>query len=469
MSTPISSPSIKRRLNGTPKSTISTNLYQSSEGNNNFVNNYLCKNIPILKDKELFDYVLNYCYQLKNYTKSNKDSHLKQGIIKEINSKLTQIKNNYEKINSINSENNIINRNNKIIKRHKLSANGLIEGIINCILHYYSDNSTINSNLKISQNNHFYQIMNKANGISLENFIIELYNSNENNKDLLFLNVLKAISEKLDYLQNNYNFIHGDFHSGNIFVYLDKNNIIDITFIDFGYTTINFPFKNNLLISGITESNLQRRNELNLKEEPLLKAIDLFHLIQNLKSFELSNKLLINKKIYNKLNSFFILINKIQNIYFKNFDKKILTNYKTNHFFTSSNEFFSRINYNNNSSFEILIPSNFIKKIDTLLNNNLDLSIKNNYMQLPKQKSLFGINNNNYELTESKRLFGNNNSELPKKKSKSIFGNNNNSELPKSKSIFGNNNSELPKQKSLFGNNNNSELPKPKKRLFRNF
>ena len=402
MSTPPSSPSHKRVLNETPKikkMNINENLSFFPPKNNIFLNNYLYKNIPILKNINLFNSIIEYCKQLKKYTKTDKESHLRLGIINEINSNLTHIKNNYEKINSINSDSNIINKNNKIIKRHELRADGLIEGIINCAVHYYSNDSTVNSNLKISTNNHFYQMMNKANGITLSEFIIELYNSDIPNKNLFLLDVLKEIALKLDYLQKSCGFIHGDFHSGNIFVnYLDENNSINITFIDFGYTTIQFPNKNNLLISGITEVNLQRRYQLNLEEEPLLKAVDLFHLIQDLKSYELNN---------NIFTPFFDLINKIQNIYFKNFDKKLLKKYKSNHFFTSSTDFYSKKNNNKKNSFEILIPENFIQNIDDLLINNNNNKIP--ISPLNKSKGLFGNNNNFESPKKSKGLFGNNN------------------------------------------------------------
>jgi hypothetical protein len=405
MSTPPSSPGHKRVLNGTPKN---VNLSKVSSENNIFLNNYLYKNIPILKNQYLFNSVLEYCKQLKKYTKSDKEYYLKQGIIKKINSELIQLKNNYEKINSINSNSNIINKNNKIIKRHELKADGLIEGIINCAVHYYSNDSTVKSNLKISTNNKFYQIMNKANGNTLSEFIIELYNSDIPNKNLFLLDVLKIIALKLDNLQNSCDFIHGDLHSGNIFINYE-NNTINITFIDFGYTTIKFPNKNDLLISGITESNLQRKYQLNLKEEPLLRAVDLFHLIQDLESYKFS----LNKKEYHKFDLFFDLINKIQNIYFKNFDTKLLKKYKSNHFFTSSNDFYSKKNIEQRSSFEILIPENFIINISDLVNiNNNNNKLQESKVK-GKGKGLFGNNNNNNKLQESKvkgkGLFGNNN------------------------------------------------------------
>jgi len=412
MSTPPSSPSHKKVLNETPKykkMNINENLSLFPPENNIFLNNYLYKNIPILKNKDLFKSVIKYCNELKIYTRPDKESHLRLDFIEKINLELIELKKICDKINSIYSVSSIIHKRNKIIKRHELRADGLIEGIINCIVHYYSNDSTIKSNLKISKNNHFYQIMNKANGVMLSQFIIDLYNNDRPDKNLFLLKVLKKIASKLDYLQKSCGFIHGDFHSGNIFVnYLDRNNSINITFIDFGYTTIKFPNRNNLLISGITESNLQRKYQLNLEKEPLLRAIDLFHLIQDLESYKSS----INKKEYSKFYLFFDLINKIQNIYFKNFNIEIFNAYKSNHLFTSSDHFFSTKNNNKDSSFEILIPENFIQNIDGLLNNNSNSnSNSNNNSKSPikKPKGLFG-NNNNLELAKkSKGLFGNNN------------------------------------------------------------
>ena len=99
-------------------------------------------------------------------------------------------------------------------------------------------------------------------------------------------------------------------------------------------------------------------------EEPLLKAVDLFHLIQNFASFEIT----INRNgETNKYSSFLILVHSIQQIYFKNFDKSILNNYESNHFFTSSNDFIGE-------SFNILIPEIFVSEIDNKLNNNIRIT-----------------------------------------------------------------------------------------------
>jgi hypothetical protein len=426
--------------NRTPETTPVKRSYINYNNNNRFLDN-LIQNIPILENTNLLESIFEYCNLLHTYHSSNKESYIRFGIIDKINNILKNIKNNYIKTNSIktNNENNdIIKIENKIIKKHSLKADGLIESIINNIVYYCSSDSTVKSNLSISTNNKFYQIMNYAEGISLGEFIIELYNSNNIiNKDLFLLNILKEVAIKLNYLQNSCGFIHGDLHSGNIFINYSSNNRIDITFIDFGYSTIKFP-NTDFLISGVTDVNLQSKYQFDLNIDEYLKSVDLFHLIENLVSF----KLMINETEKYKFKTFFNLINNIRMKYLLDFNIKLFSNYRSIHFITSSNIF-------QDNRFNILMPDEFIELIDNdiIINineytKNINESSNNNSNQKSiKRRGLFSNNNNN-----------NNNLNIKSTKKKGLFTNNSNNSN-------NNNNNNLniksTKKKGLFSNNNN--------------
>ena len=89
-------------------------------------------------------------------------------------------------------------------------------------------------------------VMNKVKDIDLGNYILNLYKRDDINsyqKETITFNLLQKIAEKLKYLQDNFSFIHGDFHSGNIFVQQKNNNDYNIKFIDVEYSTIKLPTK----------------------------------------------------------------------------------------------------------------------------------------------------------------------------------------------------------------------------------
>lgn len=333
---------------------------------------YINNKIPILfsNNNLLFDYIIDYCKELRDNKTSNKNYDIRT-ILQKINRYLKELKENeikrlnnlkeYYNENEDEDEVKIIKKNEKIIKSHNLKAKGLIEIIIQITLNYYDLKVNTKTNITLvrnTKNKRFLQIMNIANGVSLQEFIISIYN-NDNilNKNEYLLDALKLIAEKLDILQKECLFIHGDFHSNNIFIDINNPNN-PVTIIDFGYSVIKIPGKNDLLLCGAEESNISRKNVPNLLKYPYLKATDLFHLIQNLVSYELLYKCKDPLKsgnetsVFKNFDLYINFIKQIQGLYFNSISK-IYFKCKTNRSFTSSSDF-------DNSVFECLYPENFI-------------------------------------------------------------------------------------------------------------
>ena len=344
------------------------NVYSISDLEPEYVE-HLYKHIPILAydidNIPLLQQVLNYCLECKNKRSANKASFIKYNSLEKIRLSLNKIT---EKINSnsgFNNDNTYVIENNKnnskIIKVAPIKPLALIEAIIFCTLDYINKNKYKNNNKKfipninlISNNKKLYLKMSKASGISLGHFIIEIYKDNEideKNKNQLLLDILIEISKKLEYLQKNYGFIHGDFHSGNIFVEYDNNsNKIIINFIDFEYSTIKLPsIKKNIILTSPVSENISRRNILNLheKNEYPLKALDLFHLIEDLKTFKMKIETV---RIFNgNFKQFQDFLDKLSSLYKIN----VRLNGKI-HISTRKDDFF-------NESYSNLYPENFSK------------------------------------------------------------------------------------------------------------
>ena len=327
---------------------------------------HLYEHIPILKysidDIPLLQQVLNYCLECK-INRGNKESFIRYNSLENIRLSLNQIT---KKINSNSGFNNnntyvIENKKNssKIIKVVPIKPLALIEAIIFCTLDYINKNKYKNNNKKFipninitSNNEKLYLKMSKAPGISLGHFIIDIYKDNEiDNKDQLLLDILIDISKKLEYLQKNYGFIHGDFHSGNIFVEYDNNTRkIIINFIDFEYSTIKLlSNKENIILTSPVSENISRRNILNLdeKNEYSLKALDLFHLIEDLNTFQMKTETV--RAFNGNFKKFQDFVDKLKSLYKINgsLNGKI-------HISTRKNNFF-------NNSFSNLYPENFSK------------------------------------------------------------------------------------------------------------
>lgn len=280
---------------------------------------YLLERIPIFKDKDLYSLIIKYCLALNSnlsknieYSKNNIKEYLLE-IKKECIKNMEKMKN--IMVNKINEEYkvgsklkpktnneffNMFIKNKKYIKTHTITSEALIEALINCILYYCSENrATINSSLYYSksENNILYQIMNIAQEMSLSDYIKQLFKSKLDivTKKKYLLKVLKDIASDLLYLQDTCGFIHGDLHKGNIFLKLhptNENAPVQITFIDFGYSSIKLPLDNkkNLILTTPNESITITKNKKLYKSElpydieskPYLKAIDMYHLIETL-------------------------------------------------------------------------------------------------------------------------------------------------------------------------------------------
>ena len=195
--------------------------------NNKFIE-YINNKIPILKYKNLLELIINYC------DKSNKRLYLSN-----ITSTIRAIYN-LAKLNGFNNTNNIVfQKNRKFIKSYIIRGHGLIEGLIHSTINYYtvSNFSPMMNSLNRSKNNtsRFNEIMNISNGLSLDEYIKNLFNSDLLNKKEILIRILINITIKINELQDLCSFIHGDLNEQNIFVNTDT---LDILFIDFGRSII---------------------------------------------------------------------------------------------------------------------------------------------------------------------------------------------------------------------------------------
>jgi len=298
---------------------------------------YLVQHIPILLHPILYDLVIKYCLILNGKYGRKADVYI---VLNEIKDCLGVIKTN-SSTRKINKNTNLTIRqtiekhhpatselfelyilsNDKIIKSHKIIPDALIETFINCIVYYCSNSKVIRSNsarigsnsedigsnsarigsitnswLNYSANNKLYQKMNIAPGMELGEFVTMLYSSDLNIKEKndTLLTLLKSIAFKLNELQNSCGFIHGDLNIGNVFVKYDDNNenaLPEITFIDFGYSSVRLLLQNNsyLIVTAPTEINIKRETPFDILEEPELRAVDMYHLIDDLSFIESSN------------------------------------------------------------------------------------------------------------------------------------------------------------------------------------
>jgi len=306
----------------------------------------LQQKIPVLQDDTLLQHIIIYANKMAN----NED-------INPILSKINEL---------LKSQNNIYfqsytyanNNETSYVKAHKLNTASIIEAIIEYTLHFYDPsscpdlismeiNNIPNKNYPKNIKKRFKQkmeLLSSTEYISFGDYVVEYFNSLESNYQE-FKNTLIAIANKIYYLQQ-FGFIHGDFHSGNI--YINRQNG-QIRIIDFGFSCIQLPLNNNtlstfLLCVPVTEYKDPRNTQLRLPYNDDIRKIDLFHLICNLGSYNIP-----------KLNNF---INNIFADYNKNLIKnKIKSNY-TQHLLTCSKDLFA-IN-------DFFKPEIFITKINEI-------------------------------------------------------------------------------------------------------
>jgi serine/threonine protein kinase len=327
--------------------------------------NGLRQKIPVLQNDILLQHIIIYANKMAN----------KEDITPILN-----------KINELlQSQNNIyfqsytyVNKNGvSYVKTHKLNTASIIEAIIEYTLHFY-DNSSCPDLISMEINNipnknypknikkRFKQKMELLSNneyISFGDYVVECFNALDSNEQE-FKNILIAIANKIYYLQQ-FGFIHGDFHSGNI--YINRKNR-EIRIIDFGYSCIQLPLNNNtlstfLLCVPVTEYKDPRNTQLRLPYNDDIRKIDLFHLICNLGSFNIP-------KLNNFINNIFAdyNTNKIKN--------KIKSDY-TQHLLTCSKDLFSISDF--------FKPEIFITKINEISMNKK----QNNTSSLTENSTVF--------------------------------------------------------------------------------
>lgn len=217
-----------------------------------------------------------------------KKSELLRNITKELRKKYN--------LNNLGPFNNLSNKvyvkNNKVIKSYVFRAHGLIEGIIHATLCYLTQDGTkyvpsVNIIKKSNTNNNknrLHEVMNIAQGLSLEEYIIYLFNSNADNKKQLMIYVLQKIALNLLQLQNISGFIHGDLNEQNIFINKSDGSVL---FIDFGRSSCRIPTSNGsyAILSTPVDENLSYKYTLDINKDYQLRGIDLFYLIEKLSRF----------------------------------------------------------------------------------------------------------------------------------------------------------------------------------------
>lgn len=358
----------------------------------------LRERIPILQNNLLLQLILNYCIKFAN----NKDV---SSILNKINKLIYFIGNsqrhplNITPINTrINIESNIffeldpsINGT-TFIKGHPLNAAAIIEAIIEYTLHGYNKLSCpalISMEISNLTNNHHntrkrfiqrMEIISNNEYITFGNYIKELFNNlyrTYEQKIEELRNILIAIANKINYLYINYGFIHGDFHSGNI--YINPTNG-EVRIIDFGYSCIKLPLNNENLsdfLLCVPVSAYKTNNLLKFPYNDSLKKIDLFHLIYELSTSDIP---LLNRFINN-----IFKFSGNKNI------KEELNKIKEKHKFICSNKLFEISDF--------FVPDQFIIKI-----NDVPIEIEQN-----ERRNFSANSRSNRKNTHRRRIFNENN------------------------------------------------------------
>jgi hypothetical protein len=303
---------------------------------------YLFTKIPVL-NQDLLELIISYSNQSEKFKR------------KEFLDKITIKLRSDHKLGNLGPFNNLLNKvivqNNKVIKSYSFKAKGLIEGVIHTTLCYSLQNiytPSVNIIQKLNMNDRLHEVMNIAPGLSLEEYIMYLFNSDADNKKELMIYVLIKIAQNLLVLQNVCGFIHGDLNEQNIFINESDGSVL---FIDFGRSTCRIPIYNTrtCILSTPVAENLSYKYSLDINNEPRLKAIDLFYLVEKLSRFR--------RNSFNNYEDFISIINEI----------------KGNINVNSMNELFKFIytdSFLGNPDIGKFYPENFINNLGTLLAGN---------------------------------------------------------------------------------------------------
>lgn len=384
---------LKRKGNninyGSPSSKLKSNNHKNSSVVNSSSLLFLKDSIPILGIIDLRNRVMLFVNSINDgstpgYIRTASGyitNYLVELHNSSVNFNLSQM--------SVVKNNIVYKKNNKILKKHSLNAMSLVEGIIQFTLWSYYNNSTLHSSLNKRQSK-LWQIMPYSLNKTLGQFMFDVYSDSklsEFQKNSMFLEILIKVADKLNILQNNCGLIHGDLHSGNIFI--DAGNII---LIDFGNSYIRLQNGLNIFVPNELNINGYLRG---INKNDLSKAVDMFILIE---SFEKYDNELNEIKLEN-FQQFKRFIHQITERYFRTFTKTNYLSqkgYKGNHLvFSRSSDFLSA----SDTSLRYLLPSEFVKFIlDTggILSHPLDSVFhKNNNTKNQEKKSGLFDNNNN--------------------------------------------------------------------------
>ena len=268
----------KKKINKLPFNILSFNISYTS------YLSYLLTKIPILNEN-LLQLIITYSSLQNEFEKKISLRNITKELRKKYN------------LNNIGPFNNLDNKvsmqNNKVIKSYVFRAHGLIEGIIHTTLCYLTQDRTkyvpsVNiikkSNTNNNNKNRLHEVMNIAPGLSLEQYIMNLFNSNADNKKQLMIYVLIKIALNLLQLQNISGLIHGDLNEQNIFINQTNGSIL---FIDFGRSSCRIPTSNGsyAILSTPVDENLSYKYTLDINKDYQLRGIDLFYLIEKLSRF----------------------------------------------------------------------------------------------------------------------------------------------------------------------------------------
>ena len=316
----------------------------------------------------LLDLVLNYVTACES-TSTNKNVYIIKTLhdINQFLKILLGMANDIEFNTGIKSgviTSNQLNNNNGelFLKYQEIRADTLIEAIISLTVHYYSEIHSYRNlvpelsvnhvkNIRFNKNNkaeryvrskttsvnkqYIVQKMNKINGLTFGAFLKKMKDSDISIEifENFFIEILCKIADALNNLQVSCNFIHGDFHLGNVMIKFIENNFnIEITgveIIDFGHSIIQLPLidkSKKILLLGVIDKNLERKNSFDFDEHLWLKCMDLYNLFNTLNQIfrrgNIKYKPVIDKFIDPLKNS----MRKINKLILNNFNSLINSN-----------------------------------------------------------------------------------------------------------------------------------------------